>query len=95
MSDVRSDRESGDAPEAGMHDEDEPTLEERIRRLEEILGSLENDEHTLDEALALFEEGISHVRTSEALLDRAVLRVEELLDDEGGTRPLDGPGESS
>ena len=67
----------------------EPTLEERIRRLEEILNSLENDDHTLDEALELFEEGIRHVRTSEGLLDSAMLKVEELLDDEGTTRPLD------
>ncbi len=65
------------------------TLEERLRRLEQILGSLEADDHTLDEALALFEEGIGHVRTSESLLDRAMLKVEELLDDEGSTRPLD------
>ena len=69
------------------------TLESRLRRLESILSSLENDEHTLDEALALFEEGIGHVRSSEKLLENAVLKVEELLDDEGTTRPLDG-GES-
>jgi exodeoxyribonuclease VII small subunit len=69
------------------------TLESRLRRLESILSSLENDEHTLDEALALFEEGIGHVRSSEKLLQDAVLKVEELLDDEGATRPLDG-GES-
>jgi len=88
-------------PEYGAEDElarrvregEEPTLEDRIRRLEQILGSLESDEHTLDEALALFEEGISHVRTSEELLDRAMLKVEELLNAEGDTRPLDGPGE--
>lgn len=65
------------------------TLEERIRRLEQILTSLENDDHTLDEALELFEEGIRHVRTSEKLLDSAMLKVEELLDDDGTTRPLD------
>ncbi|HKK93873.1 MAG TPA: exodeoxyribonuclease VII small subunit [Longimicrobiales bacterium] len=65
------------------------TLEERIRRLEQILSSLENDDHTLDEALELFEEGIRHVRTSEELLDSAMLKVEELLDDDGTTRPLD------
>lgn len=77
-------------PDAG---EDELTLEARIRRLEQILGSLESDEHTLDEALALFEEGIGHVRTSEQLLDRAMLKVEELLNADGDTRPLDGDPE--
>ena len=77
------------SPEAAVREGDELTLEARLRRLEQILGSLEDDDHTLDEALELFEEGIGHVRTSEALLDRAMLKVEELLDDEGTTRPLD------
>lgn len=75
---------AGDAVREG----EDLTLEDRLRRLEQILGSLEDDDHSLDEALALFEEGIGHVRTSEALLDRAMLKVEELLDDDGTSRPL-------
>jgi exodeoxyribonuclease VII small subunit len=75
--------------EEAVREGDDLTLEDRLRRLEQILGSLEEDDHTLDEALELFEEGIRHVRTSESLLDRAMLKVEELLDDEGTTRPLD------
>jgi len=86
----------GEAPEgedSAVREGDGLTLEDRIRRLEQILGSLENDEHTLDQALALFEEGIAHVRTSEQLLDRAMLKVEELLSADGDTRPLDGESE--
>ncbi len=86
----------GDAAESGeaaVREGESLTLEDRIRRLEQILGSLESDEHTLDQALALFEEGIGHVRTSEQLLDQAMLKVEELLNADGDTRPLDGDAE--
>lgn len=69
---------------------DEPTLEGRIRRLEEILNRLEGDEVGLDEALALFEEGVGHVKEAERTLAQTELRVEELLGDDGRTKPLDG-----
>lgn len=64
------------------------TLEERLRRLEEILARMESDEVGLEEALRLFEEGIGHVREAEKVLSEAELRVEELLSD-GRTRPLE------
>ncbi len=63
-----------------------PTLEARIRRLEEILGALEGDGVELEQALALFEEGVTHVRAAEETLSATQLRVEELL---GGD--FDGP----
>lgn len=97
MTEINPEYGSGEASDEGAGDTvregEGVTLESRLRRLESILSSLENDEHTLDQALALFEEGIGHVRSSEKLLKDAVLKVEELLDDEGNTRPLDG-GES-
>lgn len=69
----------------------EQGLEARLRRLDEIVASLEADEVELDRALALFEEGVRHVRHAERLLARAELRVEELLGDgsEGETRDFD------
>ena len=57
----------------------EPNLEERLGRLEEIVGQLETEELELDKALALFEEGVVHVKEAEAALAAAELRVEELL----------------
>jgi len=69
-----------------------PGLEERLRRLDEIVSALEADGVELQRALELFEEGIAHVRYAEETLARAELRVEELLNlDDGsvGTRPLD------
>ncbi len=54
-------------------------MEERLRRLEEIVGELEEEGLELDRALALFEEGVRLVKETEAALARAELRVEELL----------------
>ena len=66
------------------------SLEDRLRRLEEIVGRLETEELELDKALALFEEGVGHVKEAEAALSAAELRVEELLGEHqpGATRPL-------
>jgi exodeoxyribonuclease VII small subunit len=70
---------------------DDPSLERRLRRLTEIVETLEADEVELDRALALFEEGIGHVQMAERLLAQAELKVEELVRRAGGTetRPLD------
>jgi len=57
----------------------EPTLETRLSRLEEIVRTLEVEEPDLERALFLFEEGVGHVRHAEELLAKAELRVEELL----------------
>ncbi len=64
-----------------------PTLEARLRRLEEIMSQLEADEVDVERALALFEEGVRHVRAAEKTLSETELRVEELLSG-GQTRPL-------
>ncbi len=74
---------------------DEPTLEKRLRRLNEIVEALEADEVELDRALALFEEGIGHVQVAERLLAEAELKVEELVRRAGGTetRPLESKDE--
>ena len=58
-----------------------PSLEERLRRLEEILSRLEQDDVALEEALELFEEGVGHVRDAERVLAQTELRVQELLED--------------
>lgn len=66
----------------------DPSLEDRLARLEEILARMESEEIALEEALGLFEEGIAHVRRAERTLSETELKVEELLAD-GTTRPLD------
>ena len=73
----------------------ELSLEDRLRRLEEIVGIMEAEELELDRALALFEEGVRHIREAERILGEARLRVEELIGEEGATelRPLPGDEE--
>ncbi|MGD2070693.1 MAG: exodeoxyribonuclease VII small subunit [Gemmatimonadota bacterium] len=84
--------EAGNDGEARERSEEqEPGLEARLRRLDEIVSALEADELELERALALFEEGVAHVRSAEKILAAAELRVEELLGDggEGRTRPFE------
>ncbi|HKJ03503.1 MAG TPA: exodeoxyribonuclease VII small subunit [Longimicrobiales bacterium] len=64
-----------------------PTLEGRLRRLEEILSQLEADEVDLERALGLFEEGVRLVREAEGILSATELKVEELLSG-GATAPF-------
>lgn len=73
--------ESSESGEKGMSESgaEEVTLEERLRRLDAIVGALEGGEIDLERGLALFEEGVRHIRSAEALLARAELRVEELI----------------
>ena len=63
-------------------------LEDRLKRLEEILAALESDEQELEKSLALFEEGVGHIRSAERILSHATLRVEQVLSS-GQTQPLD------
>ncbi len=81
----------GGGPQAGTEADGGPSLEERLRRLEQIVGELETEELGLDQALALFEEGVRLVKEAEESLSAAELRVEELLGEgaELRTRPLD------
>jgi len=68
-----------------------PSLEERLKRLEEIVRSLEAADLDMEGALTLFEEGVEHLRGAEATLRVAELKVEELLgpEEDPVIRPLD------
>lgn len=70
---------------------EEPTLEARLRRLDEIVATLEGGDVELERGLALFEEGVRHIRQAEALLAQAELRVEELVGEAERleTRPME------
>lgn len=60
-------------------------LDARLKRIEEIVASLDSDTLDLDEALALFEEGVAHLGHARQMLSRTELRVEELIGSEGDT----------
>lgn len=69
------------------------TFEEALRRLTEIVQTLEKGDLSLEQSVALFEEGVKLAALSQARLDGAQKRVEELLGvDENGrarTAPFD------
>jgi exodeoxyribonuclease VII small subunit len=71
----------------------QPTFEEALKRLEEIVHLLEEGEIGLDEALARYEEGVGLLRQAYELLQRAERRIELLsgIDAEGNplTQPVD------
>ena len=59
------------------------TFEEMIRRLEEIVRSLDSVETPLDDSLALFEEGAGLVRLCTKKLDEAQQKVTVLTSADG------------
>lgn len=56
----------------------EPTFEEALTRLEEIVRAMERGDVTLEEAMKLFEEGTGLVQKCSKLLDKAELKVVKL-----------------
>jgi len=72
---------------------DQPSFEDALKRLEEIIHSLEEGNVGLSEALERYEEGVKLLRQSYELLQRAERRIELLsgVDAEGNpiTQPLE------
>lgn len=67
------------------------TFETALKRLEDVLESLEHGDLPLEESLAAFEEGVGLVKFCQQKLDEVEKRVELLLKDETGkffTRPF-------
>jgi len=62
-----------------MEEERDPSFEDSVRRLAQIVERLESGDLPLEDSLALFEEGVRLARTSQAKLDAAERRVEQLL----------------
>ena len=61
------------------------SFEQRLRRLEEIVGELESEQIDLERALALFEEGVACLRTATEELGRVEARVQRLVEKADGT----------
>jgi len=55
-----------------------------LRRLEEIVRSLEAEDTELDQGLVLFEEGVRLLREARARLEAAELKVQQVLEDAAG-----------
>ena len=71
----------------------EPSFEEALRSLEDIVHKLESGEAPLDESIALYERGNMLRDVCQKRLDAAKARIEAIsLDKDGapaGTRPFD------
>lgn len=61
------------------------SFEQRLRRLEEIVGELESEQVELERALALFEEGVACLRTATEELGKVEARVQRLVEKADGT----------
>jgi exodeoxyribonuclease VII small subunit len=59
-----------------------------LKRLEEIVRTLERDDVDLDRALALFEEGVRHLKSAKARLNEAEARVARVVEDAAGVLSL-------
>ncbi|HEX3346139.1 MAG TPA: exodeoxyribonuclease VII small subunit [Polyangiaceae bacterium] len=67
------------------------SFEAAIKRLSEIVQTLERGELPLEESLRLFEEGVKLSRVSQQRLDAAEKRVEQLLAVDAQGRPRTTP----
>ena len=61
-----------------------PTFEEALRRIEEIVKSLDDGTAELDRSLELYEEGIGLVRLCSTMLDNAEKKIKILQSGEDG-----------
>lgn len=64
------------------------TFEKALKRLEEIVNSLEKGESSLEEAIDLFEEGIKTASICKEKLKTAEKRIKELIKESDGTFTL-------
>jgi exodeoxyribonuclease VII small subunit len=77
---------------------EELSFEAGLKRLEEVLDSLEHGDLALEEAMRAFEEGVQLVRFCHNKLDEVEKRVELVLKDDTGrffTRPFPGEEDNS
>jgi exodeoxyribonuclease VII small subunit len=64
--------------------EKKATLQDDLKRLEEIVRALEAEEIDLDKAITLFEEGVKRLRTAREQLTAVEQRVQKVLEQAGG-----------
>ena len=68
---------------------DPESVEEQLRRLEDIVEQLAGDGIELDAALKLFEEGVGRLRAVTARLSEAEAQVKTLVEESNGEFSLE------
>ena len=68
--------------------EKKASLQDDLKRLEEIVRALEAEDIDLDKAIALFEEGVKRLRTAREELGAVEQRVQKVLEQAGGDLTL-------
>lgn len=66
----------------------EPTFEEALKKLENVVTKLESGEIMLEESIRLFEEGMKLSSLCQKRLDDADRKIEMLLRQPGGVVPV-------
>lgn len=61
------------------------SFEQRLKRLEQIVGELESDQIDLERALALFEEGVSCLKAATEDLAKVETRAQRLVEKADGS----------
>ncbi len=69
--------------------QDNKTFEESLKRLEQIVRSMERGDVALEESLKLFQEGTDLVRNCQKLLDEAELQVKKVMTATDGSPVLE------
>jgi len=69
-------------------DQDRPSLQDDLRRLEDIVRRLEAEDADLDGALALFEEGVTWLKAARDRLTEAEARVKKVVEQADGSLGL-------
>ncbi len=86
---MSTDAKSNSSAPAGS---EEPSFEENLKRLEQIVSELEQGNLPLDTSLKLYEDGIKAYRACHELLQKAeakVMKLVETLEGELKEEPLD------
>lgn len=63
-----------------MADQERPSFEEALKKLETIVEELENEEITLEDSVKLYEEGVKMSRYCTEILEQAELRIDKVND---------------
>ena len=66
----------------------EPSFEDRLEALEQVVEDLEGEELGLEASIERYREGVEHLRAARALLDEAEQRLVELVKEGEAERPL-------